>query len=89
MLCHQMQNKLSTIGTEPENDRCKGVEMTELKCHTNVYLTGPLEVQPSYNLSSTILHGLRLSDRSQFQAKLHDRSETALHHTLQQDIIIS
>ena len=41
MLSHLMQNKLSSVGSELEKDRCKGVEMRELN-DRKIHFTGPL-----------------------------------------------
>ena len=43
MQCHLKQNKLSDIGPELEQDRCKGVEMRELN-YRNIYFTGHLHL---------------------------------------------
>ena len=37
-----MQNMLSSVGAELEKDRCKGVEMRELKDTEKDHFTGPL-----------------------------------------------
>ena len=38
-----MQNKLSSVGTELEQDRSNGVEMRELNDTEKIYFTGPLQ----------------------------------------------
>ena len=54
MLCHLMQNKLSSVGAELGKYRCKGVEMKELNDTEKFTSQGLLTLFPAgYFLSSS------------------------------------